>query len=243
MKSVASRMRSRRGTLIAGILVTLIVLGAVWWFSPHHTHAPAPAGSANGTTEHAAMAVSVDHVDPANEGRLVSIRGPLAAAEPAIDHELGVSADALFLLRHVEMLQWREHCAGGSCTYAKVWSGQPIDSHAFRDAAGHSNPAKMPFRQARFQAGNLHLGAFAVSAPPMLPGMRRVAYPVTTAQLPPNLAASFHDQNGALYAGNDPAHAKVGDLRVSYRIVPLGALEMTGIQQGGRLLLRSATEL
>ncbi|MGA8277949.1 MAG: TMEM43 family protein [Rhodanobacteraceae bacterium] len=243
MKSRASRLRSRRGTLIAAVAIVLIVLGTVWWFSPHHIRTPGPAGSADVTAGNKALEVSADHVDPANEGRLVSISGPLAAGEPASDHELGVRADALMLLRHVEMLQWHERCAGGSCSYARVWSGQTIDSHAFRDAAGHANPAKLPFRQAIFQAGDLHVGAFGVNLPSMFPGMRRVAYPVDTAQLPPNLAASFHDQNGALYAGNDPAHPRVGDLRVSYRIVPLGAVKLTGIQRGDQLLLRSATGL
>ncbi|MGA9341622.1 MAG: TMEM43 family protein [Rhodanobacteraceae bacterium] len=248
MKSVAARLRSRRGTIAAAVILMLIVVGVIGVFTWHRSPLPAPGSrSTSSAVDHegtvAALAVAADHVDPANEGRLVAISGPLVANTPATDSQLGVSADALTLLRHVEMLQWRERCVDGSCTYAKVWSGQWIDSASFHEAAGHENPVRLPFRESRFNAGGLHIGAFALSAAPRLDGPRPRAYPVHVAQLPPNLAVSFHDQDGVLVAGGDPAHPKVGDLRVSYRIIPLGALKVSGVQIGDKLLLRSAVAL
>ena len=62
-----------------------------------------------------------------------------------------------------------------------------------------------------------------------------VELPVHAAELPPNLAASFADAGGSLYAGGDPAHPKVGELRISYRVVPLGPVVLTGVQREGRL--------
>ena len=61
------------------------------------------------------------------------------------------------------------------------------------------------------------------------------AHPVSDAGLPPNLAASFSAVNGALYAGGDPAQPQVGMLRVSYRVVPLGAATLEGVQRDGTL--------
>jgi hypothetical protein len=41
--------------------------------------------------------------------------------------------------------------------------------------------------------------------------------------------------NGALSAGGDPAQPLVGKLRVSYRVVPLGAATLEGVQRDGAL--------
>jgi hypothetical protein len=60
-------------------------------------------------------------------------------------------------------------------------------------------------------------------------------HPVRAAMLPSNMAASFSDAGGVLYAGGDPAHPKVGELRVSYRVVPLGEVSLHGRQRGNRL--------
>ncbi|MEO5558354.1 MAG: TMEM43 family protein, partial [Dokdonella sp.] len=61
------------------------------------------------------------------------------------------------------------------------------------------------------------------------------AFPVHVAQLPPNLAATFRDHDGVLYAGADPDHGAVGDLRVSYRVVAAGPVHLNAIQEGDHL--------
>jgi hypothetical protein len=238
MNGVRKNWRGPRGI---AVIVAIVVLAAVIaWIAMRPrpgpaTREPAASAPAAGT----APAVPADHVDPANEGRLVKVIGPLSAGTPATDAELGIHADALLLFRHVEMLQWRERCTGESCDYAPVWSAQVIDSSHFRNADGHRNPGKLPFRQARFQAADMHLGAVALNTTPAIQGRRRVAFSVHVSDLPPNLAATFRDRNGSLFAGNDPAHARVDDLRVSYRIVPLGTVELTGVQRGNTLEVRS----
>ncbi|HET6546146.1 MAG TPA: TMEM43 family protein [Rhodanobacteraceae bacterium] len=234
------RIPPGRRVLLVIAAAVLVAVAAAAWFVSQRTSQPAVGTSPTVAVSVAPLPVPSDRVDPANEGRLVSISGPLAARQPARDPELGISADALLLIRHVEMLQWRERCVADACSYTKVWSAQPIDSHAFREANGHVNPGRFPFAQARFQAADLHIGAFDVSESPPAAGARPVAFPVRVAQLPPNLAATFREHNGALYAGNDPDHPAIGDLRVSYRMVPLGAPEVTGIQRGDRLLPSSA---
>lgn len=182
----------------------------------------------------APLAVSSVRIDAANEGRNVRISGELEIAKPPVDPQLGITAKAAILFRHVEMYQWQEHCAADDCTYAAVWSAQPQDSHKFRTPGGHANPS-LPFIDVRFAAGEIRLGAFAVEPALLAAQATAVDYPVRATALPANLAASFADVDGVLYAGGDAAHPQVGALRISYRIVPVASVSLTGLQRGSHL--------
>ena len=180
--------------------------------------------------------VSAERIDPANEGRRVQVSGRLAAAAAARDADMGIAAGAAVLLRKVEMFQWRERCDGGAaCTYETAWSSQPIDSHAFRQPQGHENPP-MRLMDAHFAGADLRLGAFSPDATLVAAQIGLVDHPVHAAELPPNLAATFADADGALYAGGDASHPRVGEVRVSYRIAPLGDAVLRGVQRGNRLI-------
>lgn len=235
---MARRRRSGRARRLLIVALALVVIAiALWqylqrqgatWLRPVVSTAP---GVADGTPR----VVSAARVDPANEGRRIRIEGRVEAAGPARDTELGVEAAAPVLLRKVEMRQWQETCSAGRCDYVLAWSAQPIDSSRFRVPQGHANTLPWPLRSARFVAEPLRLGAFALD-PALLPrsGPTR-SWPVTLAQLPPNLAASFRSEGGALYTG-DPAHAAVGDLRVSYAVPAEAALTVVGTQRASRLV-------
>ena len=173
-------------------------------------------------------------VDPADEGRHVRLHGALVFAGGARDAQLGVGANAAVLFRDVRMLQWQEHCAGNDCTYTTDWSAQAIDSARFRRPEGHANPP-LPFASARFDARALRLGAYAVDADLVAAQGTPRAHAVATADLPPNLAAAFRVVDGALVAGGDADKPRVGTVRISYRAIAAGPIELTGVQRGGRL--------
>jgi hypothetical protein len=226
-----ARRGRRSGSGRSLLLVAIVVLaaGAAAWWLRHHPHAiptlsapekPAPA--------------SAERVDARNEGREIELSGPLRVTRPARDGALAIQADAVMLLRDVQMLQWQEQCAGTPCRYALEWSPQRIDSHAFREAAGHRNDAPFPFSAESFPAGEVRLGAYPIDASLAAAGAAAQPYPVSTARLPPNLAATFRDCDGALCTG-DPKHPAAGDLRVAYRIIPAGPRSVRGVQQDGRL--------
>jgi hypothetical protein len=227
--------RRRKKTSVSrwpvAVLVVAIVAAVLWlaraqlpaWRLP--SLASAPGGVA---------AVDRAHVDVANEGRRVRVTGILTADGSARDAQLGVSAAAAVLLRNVEMYQWREHCAGAACNYDTGW-GVPVDSHKFREPKGHENPPA-PFASAVFAAPGLKLGAYGVDANLLLKQHPAEPWPVSDAGLPPNMAASFSEHGGALYAGGDPAQPQVGMLRVSYRIVPLGTATIEGVQRDGSIV-------
>jgi hypothetical protein len=87
---------------------------------------------------------------------------------------------------------------------------------------------------AHFAGADLKLGAFAVD-PGLVAAVALTDHPVHAADLPPNLAATFADADGALYAGGDASHPRVGEVKVSYRIAPLGEAVLRGVQHGNRL--------
>ena len=229
------------------ILLVLAAIGAYVWM--HKREAPTqalPATEPKPPPRVDAPRVSADRIDPANEGRLVTVAGTLSVTKPPRDTQLGIGADGIMLLRFAEMLQWQEKCNGASCTYQQVWSPQAIDSRKFREQEGHKNPERLPITTGRFSAGEVRLGAFLVDAAAL--GNYRldsalqtkpVPYPVKDAELPSNLAISFREVNGALYAG-DPEHRAVGDLRISYRVIPAGNVELVGTQRGDRLIVQKS---
>lgn len=194
-----------------------------------------PDRSANGVP--AATRVPATPVDPANEGRLVEVRGELRVGVPPRDPQLGVGGEtALVLERDVEMLQWFESCDGEACTYERVWAARPIDSDAFRDARQHANPGRFPFESARFPARDVRLGDFGVEVALAARDRAGRAWPVAIDQLPPNLAATFRVADGVLYTSADPERPEVGDVRVAYRIVPAGAARVIAVQHGDALV-------
>ncbi|MDR3385505.1 MAG: TMEM43 family protein [Rudaea sp.] len=178
--------------------------------------------------------INAEHSDTTEPGRRVTIAGKLEIRQPPSDAQFGIAADAAILLREVSMYQWRERCLGGNCRYDNAWSGLPVDSRKFHVPEGHENPP-LPFADARFNAGEIHLGGLTVAPELAAAHLAAVSYPVHADALPPNLAATFREVDGNLYAGGDPARPKIGELRVSYRIVPTGAATLSGVQRGAKL--------
>ena len=105
------------------VIVLILVLGAaalaafVWMRHRNSATGSASQGTTTGTaSEGAPLAVPADHVIASNEGRTIALSGKLDVKVPAKDTQLGVSADAVMLLRFSEMLQWLEQCAATSAS-------------------------------------------------------------------------------------------------------------------------------
>lgn len=225
---MSPRPRQRRAVfLLAGALALLLLALGVWI----NREVPAPSSP---TT---AIPVAADSVDAENEGRLVKVTGRLSVEQPATDPQLGLrAADAIVLIREVEMLQWQEHCSAGTCTLATTWSPTLIDSTRFSASAGQRNPDRFPLQGERFAGKGIHLGAFVPDVDLLLASLDSTPRPVSLDEFPENLAASFNAVDGALVSGNDREHPAVGDLRIRYRIVPAAQVTLSGIQQSSRLL-------
>jgi hypothetical protein len=237
--------------LVAVAILIVVAIAAYAWLHRSGTSAPTKSEVATSAPPHAANGAAIvpsDRIDPANEGRLIQFKGDLVVKTPASDPQLGITADALMLLRFVEMLQWQEQCPktgkNPKCTYQQVWSPQPISSADFHEKKGHENPERLPFGIARFPSPDIRIGAFRVDSRQvgnyrLGPALKLKAepYAVKSAQLPSNLEVSFRESNGTLYAG-DPAKPAVGDVRVVYRIIPTARVEANGIQHDDRIVVR-----
>jgi hypothetical protein len=195
------------------------------------------------------LVVSVDasRVDPANQGKLVHVSGEVKAGAALRDADFNVTANALRLVRTVEMYQWKEESksetrktlGGGEETvttysYNLVWEDHRIDSSQFKRRDGHNNPT-MRFQRASSAARDATLGAYR-------PG------PQVLAQLPETqdlrvdaaLASSLSGKvggpvqasDGKLYLGANPNEPKPGDLRITFRTVPNGPASFIGQQSG-----------
>ncbi len=223
MRKASAKKSPTRRTAIW--LLALVLAVAALGFAVLHWHSLHLAAVGAGSEQ---------HPDAAVEGHKVTVSGKLEISQPPHDAQFGIAADAAVLLREVSMYQWQERCVGGNCRYETAWSGRPIDAHKFHDPQGHENPP-LPFADARFVAGEIRLGALLVDADLAATQLAAVNYPVHANSLPPNLAATFREIDGSLYAGGDPLRPSVGELRVIYRIVPAGTVNLSGVQRGAKL--------
>lgn len=224
-------MNRSHALLIAGVVAFVIVAGI---FFKRNTISPSLSGSD-------VVAVPIEKIDPTNDERLVSLFGELEAKSPAHDPELGVNApEALVLLRQVEMYQWQERCIADACGQKAEWSATLVDSSTFREQSGHVNPAVMPFQSKRFVSSDITLGAFSIAPELLASGLEIRPWMVRLSDLSPNLAASFVEFEGGIYSGENPLAPVVGDLRVSYAIVPAQIAAVTGVQRGQQLFAAPA---
>jgi hypothetical protein len=200
-------------------------------------------------TEGAGVVIDIDaaRVEPANEGKLVHVSGDMRAPSPVVDPDFGVSASGLRLVRSVEMYQWKEDKKtetrknlGGSeetvttYSYSKEWAANRIDSRDFRQPDGHVNPS-LRYQGTSVLAADVSLGAFRPSARliEMLPASEFVRVdPALADAARTRITGPLSVNNGMFFLGANSADPAVGDLRVSYHIVPAGPASVVGRQAG-----------
>ena len=228
----------RIGISIVGILVGIVLLPvSVFLLFWNEGRAVTTAKSLK---EGAASVVSVQagSLLTANERKLVHLSGEVLAGEKVRDPIFGLSAEALRLARIVEMYQWKEKKSsetrkkfgGGEETvtrysYEKTWADKPIDSSAFKQhdvEVEHVNPAAMPLPAAVEVCRKATLGAFSIPAQiiakmsggePLMPAAENLA------NLPPALKSMAKLGGGGFYLGNDPAAPRIGDARVTFKVL------------------------
>ncbi|CAK8720970.1 hypothetical protein GCAAIG_10530 [Candidatus Electronema halotolerans] len=208
---------------IIGLMLVLVAIVLLFWNARQSVHIckTIRAGTA------AVRSVPADRVDPANQGRLVHVTGMTVTETALIDPVFGVAAKALKLRRKVEMYQWHEDSAK---SYGKVWSDRVINS------ANHKNPGSMPYQNAEQLAAKVRLGAFTL--PASLVRKIDEAQPLLISiklTLPKELAGRAQRQEGGFYIGDNPALPQIGDLRISFEIVPQQEISVIARQNGSSL--------
>ncbi len=239
--------RSFGGVLVGPALIAGMV-GLLFWNEGRAVQ------TARSLAEGAGLVVSADAgaVDPAREGSLIHLTGPLVVSSPVADPEFGVSVEGVRLIRSVEMFQWIESSrtetkvklGGGeeqvtTYSYTMDWSDRAHDSLKFKDAQDRQNPP-MAVQKATFQLDSAMLGAFTLdrNVLNLIGGGRDFPVPVERADaIQQAVGAGIRASivNGGIYLGIDPVQPRVGDYRISYRIVPTGTVSVVGRQAGSGL--------
>lgn len=202
---------------------------------------------AKGLTEGAAAVVSLTEpkVDSSKNGKLVHLTGDATTTDTVSDPVLGVSENAIRLIRTVEMYQWNEvsssktekKLGGGTETrteyrYEKSWSSSVINSSGFKRPDGHSNPAVMEIPAETFNASNVTVGEFTLPAGLISQITQGEPVQITQDRLPGELQGRARAQGSEVYVGYNPASPQVGDLKIKLTIVRPQKVSIVAQQQG-----------
>ena len=242
-KSWGSRIGESIKGVLFGLLFTIGSCVLLFWNEGRAVQTEKSLAEGRG------LVVSADaaRVDPANEGKLVHVNGEVKAGVTLRDAEFNVTANALRLVRTVEMYQWKEDSksetrktlGGGEETtttysYHLVWEDHRIDSSQFKRRDGHENP-QMRYQRVASTARDATLGAYRPGAPVLsqLPASQELPVdPALAAALSGKVAGPVQVTDGKLYLGANPEEPKPGDLRVTFRTVPNGPASIIGEQSG-----------
>ncbi|MBN2895116.1 MAG: TMEM43 family protein [Campylobacterales bacterium] len=227
---------SRLGESLKGILFGVaLLIGAtvlLWWNEGRTVERTETLSAGLAAT----LSLPEPVFDPQNNGKPIHISGALHGGA-LFDPLFGVHAQGILLKRDVAMYQWREEVSeetkqelGGKETttktyrYETTWSSTHINSAGFRQSAEHTNPS-FPYSDDQFGA-TATIGDFTL-APELLDeadGWRDF--------LPQSIetATAATLQGDALYIGADPSAPQVGDLRISYTIIPDGPFSIVADQ-------------
>ena len=201
-------------------------------------------------------------VDQEMEGKLVHMSGKADTKDVLTDDTFGVSATAIRLERNVEMYQWIEEShtsekkkLGGSVekvttyTYKKDWMPTAIDSSGFKEQ-GHDNPGVMEFESQKMQAANVTFGAFRLSESQIdhIGSAKQYAFPTgfvckverVKVQGGTIYVPNAETRNNALNTRDVASQTRIGDMRVTFRVVYPHDVSLIAKQHGDTFVAYTA---
>lgn len=245
-RSWFQRIGSAFTGMLTGLVIAALGIAVLGWNEARSI------AQMRGLSEGARMVVPAPlaAIDPANEGRLVHLSGPLRVEGQRTDALSGVSAEGVSLKRSVELYQWSEtrssetrtKLGGGEETvttysYARQWSSTPEDSAQFHTPQGHENPAPL-LADTLVSAEEGQIGAYRADQrllDTFQPSIPVVVSPEDARTLSTALSRPVRVEADALYVGLDPARPAVGDIRIRYTAAPAGSVSVVAAQSGGAL--------
>ncbi len=176
---------------------------------------------------------SAEEVDAANDRALVLVRGTTSSPEPVSDPLFTATlppTNALALVRRVEMFQWVEKPAEAApgVRYEGAWVEGIVDSSRFQVPEGHANPGAFPAELGprEFPASEVRIGAYLV--------VPKARVRSTVAPVPVGKTV-FRDTPATPRAAADPDRPEVGDLRISWLVVPHAEVTVVAAQRADKV--------
>lgn len=213
--------------IIFGILLILGSIYLLWTNEGRAVHVAKALEEGSGSV----VSVAANKVDPANDGKLVHVSTLATTKDTVADEEFDVKANALKLIRDVEVFQWKEKTnstsekklGGGrdtktEYTYVKEWVSSPVSSDDFKIREGHINSVPYPYEDKTKLAANVSFGAFTLNEDLL----SRIS---TSEKLPVKTVDTTKLKNAVLSAGSIYLGSKnlnnpeIGDVRISYAAV------------------------
>ena len=238
---------SRLGQSIKGVLVGVLLFIAaipVLWMNESNSVA-VYQGLQEGKGE--VISLAEPKVDATKDGKLVHLSGMATTTDMVTDPVLGISENAIRIIRKVQMYQWEEQSSsktrdkvgGGQETtttynYVKTWSSSVINSGSFKKS-GYYNPGSMEIPNAEFNAQNVTVGDFTLPQSLISSITKGEAIPITDnviSTLPYNLQGRARAAGNELYVGYNPSSPQIGDLKVSVEIVRPQQVSIVAQQRG-----------
>lgn len=251
-QSWGSRLGQSFKGILAGLALFLLAFPLLFWNEGRTVHRAKALAEGE-----AACVESPAEPDPALEGKLVHLTAEAVSDETLTDDLFGVSAQAIRLQRTVEMYQWEQHSStttkknlGGSTdttttySYRQAWSDTPVDSSSFHNPNGHHNPP-MPFEGESVQASAVRVGGFdlADSLANSIGGERPLPLGNgVTPRIPDGYVSALSGNILLLRPGTDTnavpdiaTAPRIGDLRITFHIVPNHEVSVVAKQTGSHL--------
>ena len=172
-------------------------------------------------------------VDASNDRSLVLVRGVTSSPEPVSDPLFTATlppTNALALVRRVEMFQWVEKPAEAApgVRYEGAWVEGIVDSSRFQVPEGHANPGAFPAELGprEFPASEVRIGAYLV--------VPKARVRSTVAPVPVGKTV-FRDTPATPRAAADPDRPEVGDMRISWLVVPHAEVTVVAAQRADKV--------
>ncbi|MDA3874050.1 MAG: TMEM43 family protein [Kiritimatiellae bacterium] len=190
------------------------------------------------------VAISPESLSPEHERQPVHLTAKAETEAMLTDPQFGVSENAIHMRREVEMYQWKENSStrtrkklgGGEekiteYTYEKTWSGSVNRSDSFKEPGPHQNPSTMPYGDWRDSASAVQVGVFSLRQE-LIQSMN---FFEDLTPRNPTLPDGAQLSGNTLYVGESPASPEIGDVRISFSIVPPDTVSVVAAQVGSEL--------
>lgn len=240
-QSWGSRLKESFKGILFGVLMIAAAVMLLFWNEGRAVK------RAKALKEGAATVKTVDASapQPAGEGALVHFTGMTESFDDLRDPVFGVTASGVELQRRVEMYQWdeeqeteeREKLGGGTervttYSYDKEWSSVHNDSSAFERPEGHENPP-LPFPGEDFTADPVVIGDWILGDVFVAKLDRTEDLSLGEEELS-RASERWRDRltlhQGGYYLGEDPSSPQIGDVRVTFEVVPHATVSLVGRQ-------------
>lgn len=219
------------GNSFKGILFGIIlILGSIyllWTNEGRAVHVAQALEEGSGNVK----SISSEKIDAANEGKLVHTTALATTKDTLKDSDFDIKANALKLIREVEIYQWVEKTdskstnklGGGTettteYTYVKEWTNSAIKSDKYKVLEGHVNVAPYSYSDETKISTNVNFGAFELNEElvQMISGAENISVQsIDTSKLKNSVVNA-----GNIYLGSkNISNPEIGDLKISFSAV------------------------